>query len=190
MGNGGVLPDGLQAKKVILPALNDMFDPAAGLPQTKVYFKLLKKFYKRLGEHADHSQGTDRRHRTLRHLGWLLTADIFDQPTLYPYPNDRFRLWLRYLTWVEHIAKKYAVTIDGKASKLTPAAAIKGTILLSLQNDTQIVFDWMTPTNAAYDLTVDIVQNVSPMRINVTSIKGEAVPNTINSDDDDVLDQN
>jgi hypothetical protein len=43
MGNGGVLPDKLQAKKVILPALNYMFDPGGGLAQTQANFKLLKK---------------------------------------------------------------------------------------------------------------------------------------------------
>jgi hypothetical protein len=118
-----------------------------------------------------------------------LTDDIFDDPSLYPYPNDRFRLWLRYLTWVEHIATKYSVTVDGQPSNLTPAAVIKRTILLSLQNDTQILFDWSDATGSAYELTVDVVQNANPMRINVASIKGEAIPNTINSDDDDVLDE-
>jgi hypothetical protein len=188
MGNGGALPDKLQASAVILPALNYMFDPAGGLPQTQVSFRLLKRFYRHLGDHADHDQGTNRRERTLRHLGWLLTAEMFDDPSRYPYPNDRFRLWLRYLTWLEHIAANYTVTVDGQPSNLTPAAAIKRTILRSIQNNTQILFDW-GPAGGAHELTVDVMQTTNPMRIVVTSIKQEVIPNTIYSDDDDVLDQ-
>ena len=50
MGNGGLTPDNLQGKLFIVPALNKMFDPAAGLPDTRDNFKHLKKFYKHLGE--------------------------------------------------------------------------------------------------------------------------------------------
>jgi hypothetical protein len=189
MGNGGLTPDNLQAQIFIVPALNEMFDPAAGLPLTQANFRQLKRFYRRLGEHAAHDQGASRRQRTLRHLAWLLTAEFFDDPTQYPYPNNRFRLWLRYLTWIEHIAANYKVTVDGQPSNLTPAAAIKATLLRSLQNGTQVIFDWKPPASAAYELTVEVIQNVSPMRINVTSIKEESIPSTISSDDDDLLDQ-
>jgi hypothetical protein len=189
MGNGGILPDKLQAMNFIVPGLNQMFDPAGGLPQTKAKVKLLKTLYVHLGEHADHSQGADRRQRTLRHLGWLLTDTMFDIPKTYPYPNDRLRLWLRYLTWIEHIAAKYSVTVDGQPSNLSPAAAIKKTLQLSLKNDTKIVFNWTDATGGPYELKVDVVQNTDPLTINVASIKEDALPSSISSDDDDVLDQ-
>ena len=187
MGNGGLTPDNLQAQQFIVPALNAMFDPAAGLASTQASFTQLKRFYRHLGEHAPHDQGTSRRQRTLRHVAWLLTAEIFDDPTTYPYPNDRFRLWLRYLTWVEHIAANYKVTVNGQSSNLTPAAAIKATLARSLQSGTQIIFDGNPPAGSTYALTVDVIQNTNPMRINLTSIKEEAIPASIKSDDDDTL---
>jgi hypothetical protein len=189
MGNGGFLPNKLEAMKFIVPALNKMFDPNGGLPQTKANVKILKQFYVHLGEHADHSAGADRRQRTLRHLGWLLTDTMFDVPATYPYPNDRLKHWLRYLTWVEHIAAKYKVTLNNQASNSTPAAVIKQTLLLSLKHDKQIVFDWTDATGGAYELTVDVMQNTDPMTINVASIKEGDIPTPPYSDDDDALDQ-
>ncbi len=188
MGNGGLLPSGLQGKLVIVPGLDKMFGP--DLADTKNKFRLLKQhFFQKLGDHDDAGtdKGVGRRQRTLRHVAWILTADIFDRPPDYPYPNKRFQLWLRYLTWIEHVATNYKVTVNGQPSNLKPAAAIKKTIVLALQNNTKIKFDW-DPATGPYELTVDVVQNVAPMTIKLTSIKGEDIPGTILSDDDDVLD--
>jgi hypothetical protein len=189
MGNGGLLPDGLQGKLVIVPALNIMF--GSDLQKTKNKFILLRNLYQKLGEHDDtgNDKGVARRQRTLRHVAWLLTAETFDKPVEYPYPNTRFQLWLRYLTWIEHVATNYQVTVNGQPSRLKPAAAIKKAIILALQNNTKIVFDW-DKAPGPFELTVDVVQNVTPMTIAVKSIKGEDIPATVLSDYDDILDKN
>jgi hypothetical protein len=186
MGNGGALPDAVQAH-VIVPALNYMFDLNGGLPQTQVSFRQLKRFYRHLGDHQDHDQGTNLRQRSLRHLAWLLTDHIFDGGE-YQYPNPRFRLWLRYLTWVEHFATNYSVTVDGRHSNERPAAAIKRTIIISIRDGREILFDWQ-PGSGNPELTVDVTRATDPMKIFLTSIKQEHIPTTVTSDYDDELRQ-
>jgi hypothetical protein len=195
MGNGGALPSAVQVQ-VIVPALDYMFDPNGGLPQTQVNFRLLARFYRNLGDPADHDQGISLRQRTLRHLAFLLTDHIFDTPNIpgYGYPNRRFRLWLRYLTWLEHFATNCTVKINGQyVTNVKPADAIKHTLLMSIRTNREIKFDWQPGgSGGGPELTVDITRPADVrqgMTIALTSKREDEIPDTVTSDYDDILRQ-
>ena len=196
MGKGVILPSADQAQ-AIASNLNTMFSEPY-FEATKARYHALKAHYPALLEHKAGEAGTSRRQRTLRHAGWLLTADVDFGAALSGtalYPAKKFRLWLRWLTWVEqHQQPNSTVTIDGQTTtRETPAQAIKETLRQAFNKPNNapdgisVTFTWLPPAATETELVVVVLRTAPQYSIVVKSRSVEDISGLPDADDDDKL---
>jgi len=193
MGKGVTLPGRDQAL-AIASDLNTMFS-TDNFEVTKARYHALKSHYPAFLEHKDNETGASRRQRTLRHAGWLLTADVdfgaSDTGTAF-YPAKKFRLWLRWLSWIEHKPPPNSVVIVNEtASNETPAQAIKKTLYAAFDrphdfaNPASVLFSWQQ-ASGPLGLQVEVDRRGPRYGIKITSLNVNQLNDFMEPDEDDI----
>ena len=179
MGDGLTLTANSDAA-AITDGLTDLFK--AKLGRTKAKFDdLTSNTYKHLFKHDAAATGSDRRQRSLRHAAWLLTAEIFADQNPHTL-TVKFRLWLRYLTWIERAPPAGAVVkVNGVVNGDSPAKAMLDTLWKAMDRTKQVEFHWDLPDNQHPGMLTVEVQNVNePYSISVWSIMVSDLDNIAN----------
>jgi hypothetical protein len=192
MGEGLILPNKADARTIALH-LNAMFCVDA-FPQTRDAYRALKIINPDFLTFDVNATGNSKRKRSLRFAAWVLTSDIkFNHPGPKGYPAKRFKLWLRWLTWIERhqtTASVNQVDQNGTISTLNEKApqAIINTMVEAFEStaaNVNIAFDW--DKAGAGDPALGVwVRRIAPdYQIHVVSKREQDLPAGIKDNEDD-----
>jgi hypothetical protein len=170
MGEGGLTGASAGPAKAdatyLAESLNSMFR-MPGLTDTRAAYKCLKQQFPKLLEYVKSKPKKETRQQTLRFAGAMMTGHLKYTGTVKPYPAKKFRVWLKWLSWVhftpveEDGVRPIKLTIDkrpapgGKHQSEAIMEAVKDA--LEHTNIEEVMFTWTGDTNAT-NTSVDVTR--------------------------------